>query len=101
MQYAPLYMIYSIKAARIVMDSTYNTFSLVNDGLKCIILVDGKGLEQEKAPFLNRFEKHIISFEYLKERNIDLKCNVKHLLINCDKEEIKGITYNIYSEYKK
>ena len=111
--------------ARIAMGSTNNTFSLVNDGFKCIVLVDEKGLEQEKAPFLNRFEKHIISFEYLldekfikeadriyemvqnfgkifiKDRNINLKYNVKHLLINCDKEEIRGITYNIYSEYKK
>ena len=111
--------------ARIAMGSTNNTFSLVNDGFKCIVLVDEKGIEQEKAPFLNRFEKHIISFEYLlddkfikeadriyemvqnfgkifiKERNIDLKFNIKYLLINCDKEEIRGITYNIYSEYKK
>ena len=111
--------------ARIAMGSTNNTFSLVNDGFKCIVLVDEKDLEQQKAPFLNRFEKHIISFEYLldekfikeadriyemvqnfgkifiKDRNINLKYNVKHLLINCDKEEIRGITYNIYSEYKK
>ena len=111
--------------ARIAMGSTNNTFSLVNDGFKCIVLVDEKGLEHEKAPFLNRFEKHIISFEYLldekfikeadrifemvqsfgkiflKERKINLEYNVKHLLINCDKEEIRGITYNIYSEYKK
>ena len=111
--------------ARIAMGSTNNTFSLVNDGFKCIVLVDEKGLEEEKAPFLNRFEKHIISFEYLlddkfikeadriyemvqsfgkifiKQRNIDLKYNIKYLLINCDKEEIRGITYKIYSEYKK
>ena len=112
--------------ARIAMGSTNNTFSLVDDGFKCIVLVDEKDLDKQDTPFLNRFEKHIISFEYLlkkeyideaekiyilvqsfanpnlQENNkIDIKFNLNNLLINCDKEEIQGIIYNKFSEYEK
>ena len=96
--------------ARLAMGSTNNTFSLVDDGFKCIVLVDEEGLKKAMAPFLNRFEKHIISFEYLlskdfikqadeiydliqdfanphlQENKIDIKYNLKKLLINCDRE---------------
>ena len=111
--------------ARIAMGSTNNTFSLVNDGFKCIVLVDEKSLEKQMPPFLNRFEKHIISFEYLlskdfikqsedvyfliqdfaeihsKENKLDIKFNLKDLLINSDLEEIQGIIYSKISEYQK
>ena len=111
--------------ARIAMGSTNNTFSLVDDGFKCIVLVDEAGLKKAMAPFLNRFEKHIISFEYLltndfirqaeaiyklvqdfsnphlQENDLDIKFNLKNLLINCDKEEIQGIIYSKISEYQK
>ena len=74
-----------------------------------IIIVDPKvdeaGLKKAMAPFLNRFEKHIISFEYLltndfirqaeaiyklvqdfsnphlQENDLDIKFNLKNLLI--------------------
>ena len=111
--------------ARIAMGSTNNTFSLVNDGFKCIVLVDDKSLEKQMPPFLNRFEKHVISFEYLlteefikqakaiyeliqdfakihlKESKLKIKYNLKDLLINCDEEEIRGIIYSKISEYQK
>ena len=105
--------------ARIAMGSTNNTFSLVDDGFKCIVLIDDVALEKADPPFLNRFEKHIISFEYLlnkefineadniynmiqdfanqhlQENNkINIKYNLKNLLINCDQEEIRGIIYS-------
>jgi len=38
--------------SRIAMGSTNNIFSLVNDGFKCIVLVNEKDLEQEKGFFL-------------------------------------------------
>ena len=112
--------------ARIAMGSTNNTFSLVDDGFKCIVLVDEKDLDKQDTPFLNRFEKHIISFEYLLKKEyideaekiyniiqsfsnqrlqdnngIDIKFNLSYLLINCDKEEIQGIIYNKFSELEK
>ena len=106
--------------ARIAMGSTNNTFSLVNDGFKCIVLVDEQTIEKEEAPFLNRFEKHIISFEYLLKddfkdeaakiynmiqdfvnHNLEINFNLKNLLINVDKEEIQGIIYSKIKEYQK
>ena len=107
------------------MGSTNNAFSLVDDGFKCIVLVDEARLKNAMFPFLNRFEKHIISFEYLltkdfirqadviykliqdfrnpnlQENELDIKFNFKHLLINCEKEEIKGIIYSKICEYEK
>ena len=111
--------------ARLAMGSSNNTFSLVNDGFKCIVLMDETGLKNAKPPFWNRFEKHIISFEYLlsndfikqaddiykliqdfvninlQDNKLDIKFNLKKLLINCDQEEIQGIIYNKISEYQK
>ena len=38
--------------SRIAMGSSNNIFSLVNDGFKCIVLVNEKDLKQEKCFFL-------------------------------------------------
>ena len=113
--------------ARIAIGSSTNTYSLVNDGFKCIILVDQNVIDYEEPPFLNRFEKHIISFEYLLPKkiadevdsiyniiqdfakmnlpknendNFKLSYDIEKLLVNCDKEEIQGIAYSIYKEYQ-
>ena len=99
--------------ARIAIGGTNNTFSFVNDGFKCIVLVDQSLIKYEDAPFLNRFEKHIISFEYLlkddlpeivdeiyqiiqnitknhliEEEKVKFKLsyNLKSLLINCGQD---------------
>ena len=90
--------------ARIAMGSTNNTFSLVNDGFKCIVLVDEKDLEQQKAPFLNRFEKHIISFEYLlDEKFIKEADRIYEMVQNFGKyfkiEKYKFKIYYIYYIY--
>ena len=103
--------------ARIAIGSSNNTFSLVNDNFKCVVLVDKKTIENEEVPFLNRFEKHIISFEYLlkeelikaakdiyemikdlavpniQENNLKAPYDLKKLLVNSDKTEIQGIIY--------
>jgi len=51
--------------ARIALGSSNNSLSFVHPNFKCIILVDEKEIEKEEAPFLNRFEKHIVTFESL------------------------------------
>ena len=109
--------------ARIAIGSSNNTFSLVNDEFKCIVLVDQNVIDFEEPPFLNRFEKHIISFEYLltiemnkaaediytliqdlvkihlpEEDKFKISYDIKKLLVNCDKEEIQGIIYSKYRE---
>ena len=104
--------------ARLSVGYSNNSFSLVNNEFKCIILVDAKQISKEEPPFLNRFEKHIIDFEYLLTNeqidlsnkimnlrknleilqlemmdNKNLKYDMKKLFINFNKEEIQGIIY--------
>ena len=101
--------------ARISVGYSINTFSLVNDWLKCIIFINEKLIDQQDPPFLNRFEKHIIDFEYLlSEKKIEfsksilrmiesikelnfmnkkLSYDISKLLINCHKEEILGLVF--------
>ena len=110
--------------ARIGVGNTNNTFSFVNDDFKCIILVDQNEIEKEEIPFLNRFEKHIISFDYLLneeqsktaeeiyqiiqdlskeniiQNDLTIPYDIGKLLVNCDKEEIKGIVYSKLSEFQ-
>ena len=110
--------------ARLSVGYSNNTFSLVNNEFKCIVMVDEKQILKEEPPFLNRFEKHIIDFEYLLTKNDllnlsyrilnikknleemkmangeKLKYDISKLFINCNKEEIQGIIYYL-SQKKK
>ena len=105
--------------ARIALGYTTNAYSIVNDEFRCIVNVDEDKIYKEEPPFLNRFEKHIISFEYLLDQNyIDksndiyknllkltendtnkifegINYNLKDIFINLDKEEIQGYIYKI------
>ncbi len=92
--------------------------TLVNDSLRIIVLITKEALEQQDLPFINRFEKYIISFESLlnkKEKEIaikfmdiknlfkmieGLKCNPENELINFYKEEINGMIFNSRIENK-
>ena len=38
------------------------SLTLVNDKFKTIVLIDKENMPKEDPPFINRFEKHIISF---------------------------------------
>jgi len=87
------------KYARIAIGSSTNAFSLVNDNFRCIVNVDEGQLNQEEPPFLNRFEKHIISFEYLLKNELIEESNriyniLKELITN-DKNVFKGINYDL------
>ena len=105
--------------SRLAIGSNTNTFAYVDKNFRCIVNVDISKLEQEEAPFLNRFEKHIMSFDYLlneeliKEaenikKNIDgfFECKVsifkaiyydlKKMMINCSKEEIQALVYSAH-----
>ena len=101
---------------RISIGSTLNIFTYVNENFKCIVNVDIDKIDIQEAPFLNRFEKHIITYENLlneeliykskeieqtinniisfAENNKIINYNYKKLLINCELEEIQGIIYN-------
>ena len=109
--------------ARISVGNSTNTFSLVHDNFKCIVNVDINKIAEEEAPFLNRFEKHIISFENILSKNlIDLSKEIysrlselvdcdkelllndyslENLLINCNLDEIQALIYQAILEGKK
>ena len=107
--------------ARIAIGSSTNAFSFVHEDFRCIVSVDEDQLEKEEPPFLNRFEKHMLSFEYLirKKENLyktsskifqdlnqmiscneknfmGINYNLKKMLPNLDSEEILGIIYDAY-----
>ena len=98
--------------------------SLVNDKFKAIILVEKSQIEEQEPPFLNRFEKHIINFNYLlskdllklseeifntlqKIKNIQFEIKSKELLKSklekyldlIKEEEIKGLVYIASKKY--
>ena len=102
--------------ARLAVGSTTNTFSYVNVNFRCIVNVDIEQIENEEAPFLNRFEKHILSYEFLlcpaliqeskrikevldsitkinKKVYKGINYDFSKLLINSSLEEIQGILY--------
>ena len=104
------------KYARLAIGSASNTFSLVNNNFRCIINVNVNEMDKQEAPFLNRFEKQIITFDYLLNEDLINESNnimnilkdivktktihkginysLEKLLINCDIEEIRGIIYD-------
>jgi len=94
--------------AKIVLDSTRNEKHIVNDKFRCIILLNKNNVNEQDPPFLNRFEKHLISFQYLlnDEQNRiaeelyeeikDLTTipeikGIKPLLVNINVEEIRSL----------
>ena len=103
------------KYARLALGSTTNSYSLVNDKFRCIINVNLNEMVKQEAPFLNRFEKQIISFEHLLNEELrdeslkiinlvkdigykkkiykGINYDLQKLLINCDEEEIMGMVY--------
>ena len=69
--------------ARIALGYTTNAYSLVNDNFRCIVNVDDDKIKKEEPPFLNRFEKHIISFENLLSKNaLDKTKEIYNIRIN-------------------
>ena len=104
------------KYARIALGNRTNSFSEVNNKFRCIIIVDQDKIPLQEIPFLNRFEKYNISFQYLMNEEQILIANklyencikmitydenkirlinydINNLLINCDEEEILGFVY--------
>ena len=88
------------------------TSALIDDNLRIIVLIPKEVLSLQDPPFLNRFEKYVISYDsllnqkqkdeakkFLENKNIfevdeKLKIIPKYELINFSEEEIKGIIFN-------
>ena len=75
------------------------SLALVNDNFKVIVLIEKDKLENQEAPFLNRFEKHIIDFshllnEELKELSSEIFDNLKEIF------DFKNYIPDKYTEIK-
>ena len=70
--------LFNIKFARLGKSRALS-LSLVNDNFKIIVLVDKENVPKEDPPFINRFEKHIISFKNI--LNQELKDIAKEMKI--------------------
>ena len=85
--------------ARIAIGSSTNVFCCVNDNFRCIVNVDYKQINDEEPPFLNRFEKQIVSFEYLLDKELLYESNKIYKILNeliiYDKPYFKGINYDL------
>ena len=103
--------------ARIVLDSTTNERRIVNKNFRCIVLLEQRNVDEQDPPFLNRFEKHLMSFRYLlteQQNNLAKKLfneikelavipenkNDHPLLVNINIEEIRCLILNIASIYE-
>ena len=99
------------KFARIAF-ANYKSYSVVHNDFRAIVLVNEEQIKEkmEDPPFLNRFEKHIFSFEYLMNSlqiniaekiikfmnviisgNQKCKINLKKQILWYTPEEIKGL----------
>ena len=107
------------KKTRISLGKTTNPDPYVDDKFRAIILVDPEEIEKQDPPFLNRFEKHIISYEFLLDDNLKkiatqmnnlikefiyiknkekIRIDIESQLINCDEEEIFAFLFHCYNE---
>ncbi len=94
----------------------------VHDRFKCAILIDENDVYNKDPPFLNRFEKHIISFKILlneeeiniceyiynmfqkltyNKNNLYEDIDLKNQKVNLGKEEIFGLYYKVKQEFNK
>ena len=109
------------KFARIAF-ANYKSYSVVHNDFRAIVLVDEEQIKEkmEDPPFLNRFEKHSFSFEYLMDNEqlkiankiikyIDkvvcynkknCKIDLKKQLLWYNEEEIKGLVFREYDKFK-
>ena len=103
------------KYARICHGNFSDQLTHINEKFKIIIMVNKKFLDKVDPPFLNRFEKMIISFDklisekekaiadnilgeldlkkYINRLNYKVNYELKDLLIGCRKEDILGMIY--------
>ena len=100
---------------RLAVGSTSNSYSLVNPNFRCIVNVNINDMEKQEIPFLNRFEKQMITYEYILNKELidesnrikeilksmttknpaynGINYDLEKMLINCDIEEIRGEIY--------
>ena len=89
--------------ARITIGKTVNSYCYVNEKFKCIVDLDIDKITKQDPPFLNRFEKHIITFEFLLGNNELINClNVLFVNITFPKlgKSFKILVYILFVSFK-
>ena len=100
------------KNIRMNINNSIEHLTDINDKFRIIILIDKRFLNYYDLSFLNKFEKHILSFDKLLDNNlksmsnslieefnlkrysdIDINYSIEDLLINCKEEEIYQLIY--------
>jgi len=100
--------------ARICLDNFSDQYVHINEDFKIIIMANKKYLDKVEPPLLSRFEKMILSFDKLTNKNqreladkifeelditditklnYQVNYDLKNLLIGCRKEDILGMIY--------
>ena len=100
--------------ARIALSYSHDIKINIHSNYRIIILMDPEQISKQDSPFLNSFEKHILSYERIlnKEKisfskkiltnlkelitsisNKEIKLNLSKQLLNCNEDEINGIIY--------
>ena len=106
------YQIENSEYTRIFIDSSTFERHIVNKNFRCIILLEKNEIDKFNKSFLNRFEKHLISFESLLSEKLNILANEIYLkikqisinnnnsfLINIDIEEIRCLLLNLSLKY--
>ena len=71
------------RRCRIALGALFNPNCLVHDNFHCTIIMDEKEMEEQDAPFLNRFEKHYLSLmNILNEDQLNLVEKVEYWIKN-------------------
>ena len=82
---------------RLAFGTNTNIFSFVNKDFRCIINIEKDKLSQLDASFLNIFEKHIMSFEYIMDDELIKESEkIKNIIdefSNCNNKIFKAINY--------
>ena len=109
------------KYARICHGNFSDQLVYIHDSFRLVVMVDKKFINSAEPPFINRFEKVIISSDKMldnskknladsicEELNIKSLINksykinyqIKDLLIGCKKQDIQGLIYNFCNKRK-
>ena len=95
------------KYARIALGYAHDMSLEVNPNSRIIILIDENQIKNQDIPFINRFEKHKISFkDLLSKEQLKLSKNIVKMLktlIKSNEENILKLIYqsNYYIQIKK
>ena len=94
------------RRCRIALGALYNPNCLVHENFHCIIFMEKNRMDKQDPPFLNRFEKHFLSFEDILTRKQlmiveDLEEWIRQITTSTDEKQTYITTNHIFINYNK